>query len=722
MATTSMFCSGSDRNPEQFKALILGNPNYFGNLKESQFEPVLNIQSDTTFEEIGCVGFQPQFNQLEAVVFIKQPSGYGGGICSSGTPEYLRFYLSFDEGATWKDLGLASFTAYDIPQTTESKRLEYAVSLKIEPPQKFCFFRNIALVRAILSWNIAPPPNTPDFTPVWGDIHNTHIQIEPLKLFLLGEIFKNLEIKIPPELSTAVDLAQPVVAPKPKVLSVAELQKIYQDKKVEPHRFALAQVQKLIAQPQVTESLMATGFTGLFSDLDINLNDIISQLFPTDGNTTYEKLECVGLNPNQNMLAGIIRIKKSSGYSGGPCTAGSKEYVTFWADFDNNGTFSTCLGTTSVNVYDIEDIPQEGLEYAVFLPVDLSPYRQPCEDGPKVVKIRAILSWQVAPPCDNPNFIPVWGNREETLIQIQPGSIVEGQVPIFTTVGSVPVSLVDANGLITDAVASTGARFINAPFGGRINIAGKIVNGTAASKYRVMRKPHGAPDSAYVPLTNEPNPLVLTLNTWDPINGFVQDTNFQVHAIDGYYPYQDYASDHFIEGNILMIWYSTSLEDGNAYDLRVDLSVDGNPDHDIHSNAVTVLIDNKAPDVALDIDLGGGVECADFYVGDTFTGHYTAKDLHFGSFSFVIRPSGSAGGVLPVPPAGSHSIVAPPALSLIPDPGIINGTYSLNTTGMKPCGYSLTLGVRDRTNVNSGQTNNYNEVSVGFCLRLPPEG
>ena len=29
----------------------------------------------------------------------KQPFGYGGDICSSGTPEYVRFYLSFDNGA-----------------------------------------------------------------------------------------------------------------------------------------------------------------------------------------------------------------------------------------------------------------------------------------------------------------------------------------------------------------------------------------------------------------------------------------------------------------------------------------------------------------------------------------------------------------------------------------------------------------------------------------------
>jgi len=54
----------------------------------------------------------------------------------------------------------------------------------------------------------------------------------------------------------------------------------------------------------------------------------------------------------------------------------------------------------------------------------------------------------------------------------------------------------------------------------------------------------------------------------------------------------------------------------------------------------------------------------------------------------------------------------------ISDPGVVNETFTLNTSGMDPCGYSLTLNVWDRTNVNSGQTSNYNDASVGFCLQL----
>ena len=86
-----------------------------------------------------------------------------------------------------------------------------------------------------------------------------------------------------------------------------------------------------------------------FADLDINITDYLDDLFPNDGNTSYEELECVGYNPKLETLVATLRVKKDAGYSGGLCTAGSREYVTFYADFNNNGYYETCLGTTSTD-------------------------------------------------------------------------------------------------------------------------------------------------------------------------------------------------------------------------------------------------------------------------------------------------------------------------------------------------------------------------------------
>ncbi len=703
----------------QFKALLLANPNYFGTLKDSEFQAQLDIQFNTFYEEIGCVGLQPQANRLEAVIYVKQAGGYGGDVCSNGTQEFVRFYMSFDNGATWQDLGLRSFTAFDIPGTSETRRLEYAVTLPIQTRRKFCQFPNQALVRAILSWNVPPPPNNPDFPPVWGDVHNTHVQIEPFKFFKIRDLVEVLDLDLL-KVQAFANLDQVINAPEPKALSAVELHKLYQGKDVEPHRFALKEVQSLISKSSVDQTIMASGIGKILPEIG-DFAKFIDKFFPVDGNTSFEELECIGLSPDESLLVGTIRVKRSDGYSGNPCTAGSKEFVTFWADTDGNGSFDTCLGTTSVTVYDSNPFPREGLEYAVFLPVNLDQYRKPCKQGARLMRIRAILSWQQPPPCANPNFIPIWGNREETTIHIKPGIEVPPgeQLPFLTAIGDIPVSKIDGLGLAQDAVAiHTGVAFDDAPFGGRITLAGKIINGTSATKYRIMRKPSGAPDSAYVPLTNEPTGIKIIVNSFT--GSIFTQTETTIHAdVNGYYDYHDFGPFQFVESNILSVWFSTAADDNIRFDLRVDVKVDANPANDIHSNAVTVLVDNTAPDADLEIDLGGGVECADFFRGDTFTGTYTASDLHFQRFSFVIRPQGPANGVLPVPPEGSRGLVAPPGLSLIPDPGITSGTYTLNTTNMAACGYALTIHVSDRTNVNSGQTNNTNESSVGFCVREP---
>lgn len=47
-----------------FKALLLANPSLVGNRKKSLFKPLLNILSETAYEEIVRVGFQPQKSRI----------------------------------------------------------------------------------------------------------------------------------------------------------------------------------------------------------------------------------------------------------------------------------------------------------------------------------------------------------------------------------------------------------------------------------------------------------------------------------------------------------------------------------------------------------------------------------------------------------------------------------------------------------------------------------
>ncbi|MCH8948003.1 MAG: hypothetical protein IH789_10315 [Acidobacteria bacterium] len=142
-------------------------------------------------------------------------------------------------------------------------------------------------------------------------------------------------------------------------------------------------------------------------------------------------------------------------------------------------------------MHDFDDIPDEGLEYAVSLPVDLTYQRRPCQDGPRLVPIRAIMSWQIPPPCANPNYVPVWGNREETVIHISPGPFIPpgAVVPNISILGGIPVSMINNFTGLTTPAAIFALNGLNAdslnrpcPFGKRVVVQGFPFPGY---KYRV---------------------------------------------------------------------------------------------------------------------------------------------------------------------------------------------------------------------------------------------
>src|SRR5438034_4680264 len=82
----------------QFTSLLAQNPNYFGTLTESQFEAVAQIAGNTKYEELTCVGFNPDLNRLEATLQIKQSFGYRGNLCTAGSTEYVRFFINYGGG------------------------------------------------------------------------------------------------------------------------------------------------------------------------------------------------------------------------------------------------------------------------------------------------------------------------------------------------------------------------------------------------------------------------------------------------------------------------------------------------------------------------------------------------------------------------------------------------------------------------------------------------
>jgi hypothetical protein len=672
-----------------FKRLLLTNPNYFGNLADSPFKAVLPVSGNTYYEELACIGYHPQQQRLEGVVYIYQPTGYGSDPCGPGTTEFVRFYLSYDGGATWQDQGVTSFQAYNIPQGTEgAKRLEYAASLPVKPIRKRCLLNPLIQMRAILSWNNPPPPNQPNWTPVWGNTRDETILVEPWRLIFPPDLFEIAKVKLPPKLKEVVDLETPIPT-KTKPLSVAELSALYRDKGVPVHRFAFKELQAFTSSQN---AVSAESFLATLPGIQIDPG-IIGALMPTDGDTSYEELKCVGLDPNApDTLVGIIQVKKATGYSGGPCTDGSREYVTFWADFDRNGSFETCLGTAEVRVYDVAPGPQ-GVYYAVRLPVDLTEHRRNCKE-PNVVPIRAILSWNVAAPCGNPNQVPVWGNREETLISIAPTtSQPAGRLAIL---GGIPVSLINNNpgDLVHRGLTTIGAVFAtnnlgvapDSPFAGRVSAQGAPIVGYS---YVVEVSPDAL---IWTPVLTD---LIVT-------DQFGNISTRKANALTKRFDYLPFTSN--INGLLAewdsagdALWYvRLSVYDGGGV-------LQGTDTH-------LIQLDNTAPEASIEITTGVG-NCGKFAPGTLLAGNFVARDDYFASYSISVEPAINPAGIgVPVPSSGTSLTAVAPG-----DP------WTLDTTGMTPCGYIIWVVASDRAIVNSQWVGHNTPASAGFCIDASQE-
>lgn len=674
------------------KGLLFSNPNYFGNLAKSEFKAVFPIVENTFYEELACVGYQSQQEYLEAVVYVYQSFGYGTRICGTGTSEFVRFYLSFDGGSTWDDQGLTSFQAFNIPEADQSERgrLEYAVSLKVDPKRKFCFVDDhLIQVRAILSWNFPPPANTPNWKPVWGNVEDATIQVEPLRLFSFPLLAEQLDVQLPSELINTI--SPETLVPTQKVsLSPTQLSKISRSQDIPVSRFAFKELSALISENTISD---LGALQGLFPAIKID-PDLLQELFPVkDGDTSYEELVCIGLDPNNpNTLVGIIHIKRQSGYSGGPCTDGSLEYVTFWADTDNNGDFETYLGTSSVQVYDLR-IPDKGVYYAVRLPVNLAEFQQRCENGPSLMRIRAILSWNVAPPSFNSNYVPRWGNREETVIHIP--KLISAPAGKLAIVGGIPVEHInDISGLTTaDAVFATNNLAPDSlrrpcPFARRITIQGAPLVGDS---YKIEVMPVGS--SLPTPVVND---LIVT-------NQFGITTTHSADPSTGRFQYLSFADNI---NSVLGQWDST----GNDLWI-VKLTTFDSSGSVIGIDTHRIQLKNTGPIASVEITSGSG-DCGKFSVGTTLQGRFVARDevlapvSYLSTYNLSVEPNINGAGIgIPSPSSGM--------VNTSPSPG---DTWSLNTAGMQACGYIIRVRAFDRTIVNSQSVGLQAGDSAGLCL------
>ena len=598
---------------------------------------------NASFESIKCIGYHPEFKELTATIQIKRTSGYGGRLCTKGSYEYVRFYLDYQDGNGWEDMGYVALNVHDIPTKKDcegktEKPIDYVVRLGIQPKIQFCSKPNLPRVKAVLLWNTIPTANDPTLGSgiyTWGDVKEEHIQIKPFVFQLpqipdLSALFEtavlNSNLSLNAIANTVVggnDLLETAKQKvKPSEMDFTDLATIYQDKKVEPYRFGFEVLKEVQANPS---KAVVQNINSLFDIADLPYADSFAQLQKLKCNTNYEELYCVGADYNQEALIGTLKIKRPFGFNGDLCTQGSKEYVSFWLQTEDNCEWIHA-GTTFVRVKDIQDIPDNGLSYSVILPYDFSPLKKSCEE-PQVLKVRAILSWNQPPQemeCSG------WGNVIESYIQLKPSITWNGNGPKLITVGGIATDNIDPSTGLTLPGAkiefNQTPTYDNSPFGGIIVIQG-VSAPLEGQKYKVLVKNITTGLSYY--LNNN-----LALLGYNLVTG--QITHETEVPINNEYTYRSY------QDNIGSILARFTPSTNDLFEIRIE-----HPDGTFDSQVIQM--DNTSPQLELTLNTVDGCKHnrnqgpikGSFTVIENYLQRYSIQSSLNGLYTKVGSTSGS---------------------------------------------------------------------------------
>jgi hypothetical protein len=697
--------------------MLAGRNQFLFQLALGAIEP----QSHTQWEEIKCIGYDPAMRRLEAIVDLKQSSGYSGGLCTNASREYVRFYVDFKDGGGFRDMGLASFKSADISDAPPGLQhpLSYMVYLYINDEQyrRFtdCAHAVIPTMRAILSWNVAPTPNNPNYQPYYGNVRDADVQLERRAFIIVKDIF---DLTKKPAFKNLLPAELQIPLPKPAPVSVKAL---YEDNKkagVPDHRTFFSTIGAAIHSPMNFSKSVAQFNINELVVLKIDPTKLIG--FLTDvpnekmADVAFEEVTCVALNTDTDTLGAVVHLKKTNGYSGDLCHKGSMEHVAFWADWDNNGTFDQYLGTASFEVHDIANTPAGGLYYNVALPIDVSNRLKTCET-PNVIRVRAVLSWESLPSTTDPDQLNIWGNSIDALVQLRPGK-TSGMHTIISLVGNVDRLMIDPAQHLYNYNAFAPGIDNNRPWGGGVNFCGIIdrngFNGLV--KYRLRYKPFGAPDSAFMPVSHNESfgrwvPPALPTNvpqTADADGWYVYDVNPALGIFDIW------------DNGLLSNLPTSGLTDG-TYTIRFEYTDElGNP---VTGDEFSIVVYNQgmsvsptanaAVDMTKDVDLViDGGDCHSYDQTDSMiNGHLRAVHAYFGSWGLDLQPTSHTHGTVPAPAARSYSAIG--------DTGDSNAAWMLDTNPLDPCGYTVSLLARTRVILNSspGYFPQYGPKAVGFA-------
>jgi hypothetical protein len=260
------------------------------------------------------------------------------------------------------------------------------------------------------------------------------------------------------------------------------------------------------------------------------------------------------------------------------------------------------------------------------------------------------------------------------------------------------------------------------PFAGAVRIGGRIYGSGAPGtvKFQVQAAPHGT--GSWGPVTHQQTFELMHPLPWDP--DYPQKDVTQIQP-SGWFDYLEnpLAAPPILERTALLATWQTGTLQG-LWDLRLAYTTDDplSSTAVIHYSApVTITLDNTGFAVSLTanstVDLGStldlvidGGDCHAYLKGVTIHGHLRALDQHFWGWSLALEPTTHTHGAAASPRCRSYA-------SLL-DIGDANAAWSLDTSPLDQCGYTLSLSASDRAIVNSnGAVVHSGSKAVGFSVQ-----
>jgi len=235
-------------------------------------------------------------------------------------------------------------------------------------------------------------------------------------------------------------------------------------------------------------------------------------------------------------------------------------------------------------------------------------------------------------------------------------------------------------------------------------------------KYRFLVKKQTDPDTSYQPVSTSES---FRLDNIFDSAGWYSDP--QTDA-DGWYIYRQNPNTGIYNiDNYFASWNASAKDDG-AYTIRFVHTDEFN--NEVIADQFTIIVCNRDMAVSptaninvdatkdLDLVIDGG-DCHSYTPGaPTINGHLRAVHPYFAWWALELQPTAHTNGASPVPVSRTHSAIG--------DNGDGNATWSLDTSPLDPCGYTVSLSAHSRVilNSNPGYFPYYGPKAVGFA-KLP---